>query len=417
MGGSAAPGPETLVDTLVIGGRLEVGLDAGQVAGSAIKDTRLSHLRQADIYFDSRPSKDLRAFLRARLKESSGSGDPTAAARPCTSNCVATDLDEIWLKWDARDTVYFTLGKQHVKWGSGRIWNPTDFAAPSLRDPLASFDRRLGSDILKLHLPFEKSGANLYALVLYDSVSTADTIGGALRGEFAFGGAGEFAVSLMRRAHSPLRAGFDVSGGLGPVDLHVECAAFKNDNRPRFSGMIDPQTGQGPAVTLADQAWRFQAVAGVEHSVKYGDNRLANLGLEYFANQRGYSDKELEIYALALGATDPLSAGARYAAAYATLPTPLSFSETTLRFNWIANLSDGTRLGRLSASWSLMKDATIDSYMGRCDGQGELCLSLPESLGALAANPVTAPTVRESLNRLPRNKTQTTAGLSVSVKF
>jgi hypothetical protein len=35
-------------------------------------------------------------------------------------------LDQMWIRFDILETVFVTAGKQHVRWGTGRFWQPTD---------------------------------------------------------------------------------------------------------------------------------------------------------------------------------------------------------------------------------------------------------------------------------------------------
>ena len=64
------------------------------------------------------------------------------------------------------------MGLQRIKWGSGRFWNPTDFLNQQRKDPLDFFDKRLGVAMLKLHLPLEAQGWNIYGIVDFEDVST-----------------------------------------------------------------------------------------------------------------------------------------------------------------------------------------------------------------------------------------------------
>ncbi len=214
------PTASALVDTLQIGGRLELRANSSQQEQQKFPESSYSQLKRADLYFDTRPNKDLRTLLRLRLSEEAPVNPAVAAAAAGTSvctRCAKTEIDEFWFKWDVDDAVFFTLGKQHVKWGSARLWNPTDFTAVTTRDPLALFDSRLGQELLKVHIPVEKQGFNYYALLQFDDTKRNDDLGVALRGEFAFGGIGEAALTFQTRQDSPIHYGADVSFGCTPV--------------------------------------------------------------------------------------------------------------------------------------------------------------------------------------------------------
>jgi hypothetical protein len=179
-----------------------------------------------------------------------------------SAQSLTTQLDQLWLKWDAYRRVFFTLGRQRIKWGSGRFWNPTDFLNAQRLDSVAILDTRLGATLLKVHVPVESLGWNFYAIANLSGAERPDDAGAAVRGEFVLGPA-ELALSAQLRGgpyaqvsplvtsvaasaqtavpatqvaqnvglNSPvastprqLQLGIDLSAGVGPLDLRVESA-------------------------------------------------------------------------------------------------------------------------------------------------------------------------------------------------
>ena len=432
--GSSAPAktasPEAeiskqLADTLQIGGRLEIRTDSGEKEGVRAAGSDFGQLKQADIYFDTRPNKNLRGFLRLRLTEAGGSdgsqgapiglNDPTTS---CSANCLRTDIDEMWLKWDIANQVYATLGKQHVKWGSGHFWNPTDFTAVRVIDPLALFDRRLGTEMLKLHLPFEKQGYNLYAILEYAGASHIEQLSGSLRGEFAFGGIGEAALSLQMAAHAPLKAGIDISSAVGPLDIHSETAFTKRESQQLYRGEIDPQTGQLPTTYRDQNKWFIQSVAGIDYSFKYNADNSMTIGAEYFYNQLGYDDRDLELYSLVTGQSPAQYGGRQYLGAFINLHYPGSWTETQFFLDGLRNLSDKSSVVRLTSSMSLYKNAELQAFVGRCQGDyGEFCFRVPDTFKALANAPQVPSKLQQVVQNLPVKRTMTTGGLGLVLKF
>ena len=414
-----------LLDSLQVGGRLEVRGDLGQHEGIPVGGADFGELKQADVYFDTRPTKELRGFLRLRFTEGSGADGQQAALDGtvdapvrCSAGCLRNDIDEMWFKWGMGERVYATFGKQHVKWGSGHFWNPTDFTQTKVIDPLALFDRRLGTEMLKLHLPFEKQGYNLYALLEYGGAQHVDQISGALRGEFAFGGVGEAAISAQTAAHAPIRLGFDVSSGVGVFDVHSETAWTKRAGQQLYRGNLDPDSGQLPSSYLNSDKWFVQTVAGIDRSFKYNADNSITIGAEYFYNQLGYDDRDLEIYSLLNGQSQSLYGGRHYVGGYINLPYPGSWTETQFFLSGLRNLSDQTSLVRLTGSWLLYKNAEIQGFLGRCVGDyGELCFRVPSTYKTLAANPNLSSQLQEAVASLPTTRTLTTAGLAIVLKF
>lgn len=411
-----------LGDTLQVGGRLEVRGATGQLEQQPFPEASYSQLKTADIYFDTRPNKDLRVFLRTRLEERDATvTTPGTAGGPPSSqrvNSLTTAIDELWFKWDLEDRLFFTYGKQHLKWGSGRLWNPTDFTAREVRDPFALFDRRLGQELLKIHFPQEKEGHNYYAVFQFDDASRNDDISLALRGEFSVGSSAELAISAQTGRARPQRIGLDLSSALGPFDVNVEAAGSKRNQRDFFTGGIDVETRQLPGVEKREDRWLGQALGGIRQSYQYSEEDNFTWGVEYLWNELGYEEADLELYSLALGQSQPLYAGRRYVGAFFLLPNPGSWNETSFYLNAIQNLSDRSATLRLTATWELVDAATIEAYVSRCFGDtGELCLKLPPAYKELAELPGVSPEVKSAVALLPTRQTRVTAGTAVTIVF
>jgi hypothetical protein len=388
----------------------------------------------------------LRAFVRLRFTEASGtSGDPgerisrtdsvpatgdepppgasSAPGAPSDAasceDCLTTDLDEAWLKWDIANAVFVTVGKQHVKWGSGRFWNPTDFTATTTRAPFSLFDRRLGTEMIKVHVPWEKYAHNYYAIVQQADAEHADQAAVALRAEVALFGRAELALSFYSRAHQTQSYGVDLSSALGPLDGYVEAAFSRHVSESVYSGRIDPATSELPSSRPRDSGDLVASVVlGLSHTFTYGDNDTLRVGGESFFNGRGYEDRALELYAMVNGARSPLYAGRRYAGAWAELPHPGALDHTSFFASGIKNLSDETATARLTMTYLLFNEATLELYAGRCWGDyGDLCFRVPNTYQALATSPTLSPAQRQLLATLPDKRATVTAGAGASLNF
>src|SRR4051812_1495143 len=120
---------KSLADSLQIGGRLEIRSTSTQAENEAFQKGPMVPSKTADVFFDSRPNDQLRVFLRTRIAENDIEVPTEIPGDDERKTVVQSAIDELWFKWDVDRTVFFTYGKQHVKWGSGHIWNPTDFTA------------------------------------------------------------------------------------------------------------------------------------------------------------------------------------------------------------------------------------------------------------------------------------------------
>lgn len=421
-------------ERLVIGGVLFLRLEYRALSEGPAESFALVSPTTLDLYLDARPVDRVRAYARARVAHDftvvdGGQGlsatelaDPSQAAdlgalvqgagRPRTD----VFLDQLWLKFDAAQRVFFTFGQQRIRWGAGRIWNPTDFLNPLRFDPLALFDPRLGVGLFKVHVPFESLGANLYAIANFDGADRLERVGGALRGEIAFETT-EISMSGALRESEPLRLGADISTGIGPFELRGELALLYDVSAPTFSGRWsedDPTDLDELEVTYRDDDVIPQLVLGADLTLEYGDQDQLILGLEYFFNDLGYSGSELyPILLLAptiagfeggpdlLGLREPppllfqpLYLGRHYLAVFALLPAPLDLQDHTFTLTAISNLSDRSAVARLDHSVRLFQFLTLQSYVNVHLGQrGEFRLGfdLAPVPGVLPAVPVVPP--------------------------
>jgi hypothetical protein len=428
---------EDAEDELAIGGLLFMQLNYNIPEGYNFEDQRFSAPNLVDLYLDARPNPRVRAYLRGRLtydytrpRQSSGSGTPSLFPTEEAAEETSTDtqlplgfstgtlgasggqnlqvqLDQLWLKFDVARTVYVTLGRQRIRWGAGRFWNPTDFLNATQINPIAIFDQRLGVDLLKLHIPIEKLGWNLYAVGSLGEADTLDDVGGALRAEILFSNA-ELSLSFATRRQTiqgpqpipspvgddnlyeptlewpqtgtPMRLGADLSAGLGPFDVRLEGALVRGLLQPFYRGELNLDLADlsFPEDHSRADEWVPQLVASADIILNYGSGDSLILGAEYFYNGQGYGAEQLEdpnfLLWLALqGGLRPLYLGRHYGALAIVLPSPGSLDDSSFTFSTIGNLSDGSFLSRLDYSYRLLQDLNINAFaMYQFGAPGEL---------------------------------------------
>lgn len=401
-------------DRLTIGGRVFVRTQYDALDEGRLGDFQLQSPNLLDVYLDARPSDRIRAYIRTRSVYDPGAVDgSTHPLTGATQQRFRTNIDQFWLKFDVAKTVFVTLGKQRIKWGSGRAWNPTDFLNPLVLDPLAVIDERLGVSLLKLHVPVESLGWNFYGIVDLESVSSVKDVGGALRAEVLVPGIGaiglgdtEFALSAAFKNNYPMRFGADASTAWGPFDLRAEVGVMhpharntvRRVTRPadywrtqlgrQASAQIPgfPEGGVDAFPTSVETEdlvgdWIPQAVIGAEITLPYSDQDNVSFGAEYFYNGLGYDSADY-YGALLLGgqsmtatggqlasdrrvlgsAFNPLYNGRHYASAYALLMGPGSWNDTSFIATWIANLSDNTHVARLQVNQTLLTYLSGNAY-------------------------------------------------------
>lgn len=306
-----------------------------------------------ELYADARPSERVRAFVQGRV-DYDFTLDPTA--RDLIGNPLAPvdlRLDQLWVAFDLFHVAFFTVGRQRIRWGAGRIWNPTDFLNQERRDALDVVDRRLGVDLLKVDLPIAALGMSNYVIASVRDAFAPATAGLALRSELAFSST-ELSLSAAFRLDEPVRLGFDFSSGLWVFDVRAELAAQYGSQKTYYRGRYDPFRGLKPAPYQRDNELLLSGVVGISADVPYWIQRDVTIGVEYFYNGGGYRDTNLYPWLIAHNAFEPLYVGEHYAGAYLSMPSPFGLDDLSLTFNTIGNLSDLSFLSRLDVRYTFL---------------------------------------------------------------
>jgi hypothetical protein len=356
--------PQALTDALDsfdVGGLLFLRADATIADEQPIYEATLSSRNLLDVYLDARPTDRVRAFASFRVGFDPTVQDGATDTFGRVQEQLSFDLDQLWLKGDISRLAFVTVGRQHIKWGASRFWNPTDFMNQQVRDPLDVFDRRLGVDLVKLHVPFEDWGANTYFLASLDDATQPWKVGGAARAEVAFGTT-EVTASTAFRDGQSFKVGGDVSTGIWLFDLRAEGALQHGVRTPVYVGRFDIDSLTFPTAIDVRDEWAFQGVLGGDVTIPYSEQDNLIVGAEYFYNQLGYDDADLYPWLLFNGAYTPLYVGHHYAAAYAVLFAPGSWNDASFTGSAITNISDGSYLLRLDTSLTVLTKVTLNAY-------------------------------------------------------
>ncbi|HET6148783.1 MAG TPA: hypothetical protein VFH68_14700 [Polyangia bacterium] len=429
---SSSAAPE---NPLTIGGQLYLRAQSSALEHNNPDHWSLASPSLLDVYFDARPNERVRAYVRGRM-----SFDPTVA--PATSSASGANglsmtmmnssggaltgggtsttgfstfnasrgpnsvLDQMWIAFDIEHKVFVTAGKQHVRWGTGRFWTPTDYLHPVKRNPLDVFDARAGTTMLKLNFPWEARAWNFYAYALYEDPNTASNtlrqLAGAARAELVQGPAELGLGVLLKRDQRP-RAGADLSLGIGDFDLYGEVGLRAGSELRLVERAATPASVDQVEMTCAGQPFsretsptyhvfsasgvKPQAVGGASWARKYNDNDVFSIGGEYFYNSVGYRDASLYPGLLFNDACTPLLnffyTGRHYASLFASLPAPYSWNYTTFTLSTIGNLSDLSFVTRLDYSVTLLTHLTFEAFVavhyGRL-GEFRLSFDVPETV-------------------------------------
>jgi hypothetical protein len=408
--GEAAP-----EDPLTIGGQLYWRALFSGAEDQPIGDYAFSTPALLDVFLDVRPNERVRGFVLTRLQfdpsvtpgtpptSSLGTGAESGGvggSQDLSSLFQAPQrgprlvLDQLWLRFDIGHTVFVTAGTQHVRWGTGRFWAPTDYLHLTRRDPLAVFDARTGTTMLKLHVPIESTAWNFYGYVVTESeesTSNLDRIAGAARAEFVLGPA-ELGLGVFARRGQKVRYAADLSLGVGDFDVYSELALREAGEVDRVHyapdatvpPLEDAPSWQTPAqaaqAELANAVDAFypryrktgltpQVVAGLTYAQKYNDNDTWSLGAEYFYNGLGYGSP-VPYPGLVLphsaALRDPASffyLGKVYGGVFLSLPSPYSLDNHSFTLSTLGNLSDRSFITRFDYGLVLLTHLRFEAFI------------------------------------------------------
>jgi hypothetical protein len=453
---------EVKSDPLKIGANLNM---FGQVLfqeGKTLAKEPVSLPMLLEAYMDGRPTDRLRAYGVARLQY-----DPSRPAATATTNTSTmmtmndmanmgmgsftlpgaggvgltgstaqnptVALDQLWLRFDIARTVYLTVGRQKIRWGTARVWYPTDYLNSQPRDPFNPFDVRLGVNMVKVHVPIEKLGWNFYGYGLFDNIGannsqlTLGNLGGALRAEFVVWQAELGLGAVWMNGRRP-RYAADLSLPIGPFDVYGEIAIrsgrdFVITRAPsdtKFQSFLDAaQTagvrnallGEDFATAYADELAKFdvsigrgtgiyaQVSGGLSWQFNYTDKNFGILAAEYFYNPAGYANP-VEYQASLFIAQGifrltpdpvqqiPLYSGRHYFALIASAPGIPGFPWISVSATNLLNLNDISGLARLDVTFRVLTYLNVQAFGAVFYGQkgGELRFTLPSELASQIPN-------------------------------
>jgi len=389
-------------DPLAIGGLFYVrgeGAVGTHTAGPKLTGATAPML--ADVYFDGRPNDRLRGMLRGRLVYDPslppGGGLPSGGEEEASEDGLGNPsvlLDQLWLSFDLGRKLYFTVGRQRVKWGTARFWTPTDFLTPLRTNPLARFDDRIGTDMIRVAIPWTDASTTFTVVGLTRSGSAAQPVrfGGALRAETVQFGA-ELAISAMIVQQEKPRYGLELSTALGPVDVHADVALRHQLDVPLYRPLSSPPEGTPYPETFAAHVPTgpiVMASGGVTFT--RGLNEQSNLTFfaEGFYNSEGYDSSRIIPFLITQDAYQPFYTGRMYAALGGSYSFSQLLESYDITASVVGNLSDRSYLGRLEVALQLIKDLQLETFLSVPFGRlgGELRMGGPQPVGPTLPTPV-----------------------------
>jgi hypothetical protein len=392
--------PSGIIDSadnaLAIGGQLFLRLNGRFLESQDPADAAFTGPSLLDTFADVRPNDRLRAYAQLRFNfdytVSAGETDVFGAPKQAFS----LQLAQAWTKFDIGQVAYVTAGRQRIRWGTGRFWNPTDFVNQEVRNSFDFFDQRVGVDLVKVHFPLEQLGWNLYLISAFNGFDVLSDTGLAARAEFVFGPA-ELSLSSFVKKNAPLKFGADISAGIWLFDVKAEGVLSRGLNKTYYEGdyngdfdgcRFNLEGAVCPTEVDTTDNWYFEGVLGVEAAFNYTDTATISVGAEYFYNQAGYTSASIypwlllnDIKASREGNLTHKTSfvglynGVHYGAVYASAQKPFDIPDLSVTVSTLANLSDLSAQSRLDVQYTLLQYLTVNAFVsGQYGNRGEFRL-------------------------------------------
>lgn len=353
----------SLKDRLDIGGSLFSDFYYFTSSTKKFSDFWFYNTNLAYVYLDSKFEKDVRIFVKGRLTYT-----PTTNAgelSPYTGETIErllADLDELKIMFNAYNQVFFTIGKQKVKFGAAKFWNPTDFLNDRMKNPFYSYDRRLGVSLVKVHVPV--GSANAYFIADIEGARNIDQIAYVGRFELPVN-VSELSVTVLSRKNHATRLGFDFSTAVSVLDIYAEAGVSKGSDKVLYDKFGTSYTNNKSTF------WGISG--GISYEFAYSDLDTTSLTLEYYYNQEGYNDPSMYPVLLSKGAFVPLNTGRQYAMLMIYIPKPGTWNDTNISIFNIANLVDSSLITRLELMYMFTKELAMgfnaSFHYGRSNGE------------------------------------------------
>lgn len=302
-----------------------------------------------DLFVDVKPSESVRSFVRGRLLY-----DPLDPAL----STPEVLLDQLWFQFGIADRVFVTAGRQQIKWGTSKVWNPVDFLRQPNPLPLDVFDLRTGVDMVKVNVPFESLASNLWLIATADLHGTGEQkvrYGGAARAEVVLG-PGELGLTGVFQQGRRPRYGLDWSMGVGMFDINAELALLRDSASQQWE-----QTGSG-FTPKPFGGPKLQASGGVTALFRLADIYRLQLRLEGFYNELGYQDTAMLTWLRSTGDYQPLYFGRYYGMAQLTINRRSAF-EPMLALTVLGNVLDRSYLSRLDVAVLPLREVYVSAFL------------------------------------------------------
>jgi hypothetical protein len=250
--------------------------------------------------FVARPDKDISITSQIRTGYPFVKQIDTGAVAYTVPDLTVWSL---YSKFSWKDTLFFSFGKQPIKWGTGYFFSPADdifaLSAVDITDPTAEREGPLG---LKIHYPIPRTMDNLYFFAMLPSSNDPAVLADMLPEDIAVAGKAEFlfgntevALAGYYQRQQRLQAILMGTTGFGNLNFFAEgTAAFANPSSDPYltlGATTWPPTGSSN-YTVVDRKGDvlFCATAGGMYTNSDGNFTVVG---QYLYNGYGYASLTL----------------------------------------------------------------------------------------------------------------------------
>jgi hypothetical protein len=358
-------------------------------------DNTLSNVMMGDFLVDVRLKKSFRAFVDLNLGYLTA-GTPVIhtfmpLTPPFTPLVVSEDqttllgVKEIFVDFNAANTVYFRAGKQVLQWGTGYFWNPTDLINIEHKSFTNLTALREGVFGLRSDVVFARE-FHLYTFLNLNAIQDITDLAFAARSEFLVGSY-EFGFSGWLKSGKLPVWGVDLTAPFfWSMNLTAEASLSWGDNQKRLD--VDGVT---------TTSIRNQVVPKVDVGLSrtfdaFDVQDRISVNVEFFYNGAGYDARmfqELGPAGLATflsGYFQPGYYGKYYAALFVTV-NKFILSDMTLSVSGLSNLSDLSGIAMIGLAYAPVNNFELSLQLGSYLGPNNTEYTIsPRSDGTLGNN-------------------------------
>ena len=281
---------------ILIGGSFNLGISGG----GSFDPTGITSINEvtwdltpdlsASLYFDARPTSDIRIFGKAGIEY------PFTVQVDDTSTALIDEtrnfddiiyIKELFSDFNISETLFFRAGKQTINWGLGRFFSPADLLNLTEIDPEDPDAELEGPLSVKTNLPIDMHNVYFYLVIPEDIIDPTD-LSFAPKAEFVIGGTEVGIGAYYRYGQSPAAMAtftteiFDISLYGEAVVKYGSDKIFIKDNGTDYSFF-----------SRNDEVF-FNGTMGASYSWSSEVSDFSfNIMGQYYFNHEGYTNPDL----------------------------------------------------------------------------------------------------------------------------